>query len=227
MIDDDFQMTKNNFLKQMELSDQQRDKLQKQTTDPSSSQEWFENRKNTLTASMFGKVCKRKENISCAPLVKAIVKPQKFSNVPSITYGRDNEQTALTQLSLQENVTIARCGLYIHKTLQYLGASPDGIYKDKDGKTVLIEVKCPFSAKNMRSEEAIKAKKKFWKCNTRKNTIVIDKNHDYYFQIQGQINITEVDMCLFAVWTGEEYSMKVDYIKRDYVLARQNGRPIV
>lgn len=216
MTDEDFQMTKDEFLKQMELSDQQRDELQKQTIDQSSSQEWLENRKNRLTASMFGKICKRKENISCAPLVKAIVKPQKLSNIPSITYGRDNEQTALTQLSLQENVTIARCGLFIHKTLQYLGASPDGIYKDKDGKTGLVEVKCPFSAKNMQAEEAIKTKKiKFWKFNTRNNTIVIDKNHDYYFQIQGQLNITEMDICLFAVWTGEEYSMKVDYIKRD------------
>lgn len=216
MTEEDFQMTKDEFLKQIELSDQQREELQRQTINQSSSQEWLENRKNRLTASIFGKICKRKQNISCAPLVKAIVKPQNLSNVPSITYGRDNEHIALTQLSLQENVTIARCGLYIHKTLQYLGASPDGIYKDKDGKTGLVEVKCPFTAKNMQAEEAIKAKKKkFWKYNTRKNAFIIDKNHDYYFQIQGQLNITEMNMCLFAVWTGEEYLMKVEYIERD------------
>ncbi|CAK1598853.1 unnamed protein product [Parnassius mnemosyne] len=216
MTEEDFQMSKSEFLKQIGLSDQQRDDLQIHTIDQSSSQEWLENRKNRLTASIFGKICKRKENISCAPLVRSIVKPQIISNVPSIKYGKANEQTALAQLSRQESITITRCGLYIDKTLQFLGASPDGSYKNKEGKTGLVEIKCPFSAKNMQSDEAVKAKKiKFWKYNAKNNTFSVDKNHDYYFQIQSQLNITEIDMCLFSIWTGEEHSMKIEYVKRD------------
>ncbi|CAG4957937.1 unnamed protein product [Parnassius apollo] len=61
MTEEDFQMSKSEFLKQMELSDQQRDDLQIHTIDQSSSQEWLENRKNRLTASIFGDSTKLRE----------------------------------------------------------------------------------------------------------------------------------------------------------------------
>lgn len=73
-----------------------------------------------------------------------------------------------------------KCGLFVHKEHYFLGASPDGLHGDR-----IIEIKCPYSARNMTAEEAI-AKKKitFWKVDGTINT-----NHDWFYQIQGQLHI--------------------------------------
>lgn len=34
-----------------------------------------------------------------------------------------------------------------------------------------------------------------------KGETTINRKHDYYFQIQGQLEVTDRNYCLFAVWT--------------------------
>lgn len=218
MSEEVFEITKQNFLRELEITEEERDAIQKNTIQQNNSPDWIEQRKKRLTASFFGKICKRKKDISCTPLVKSIVRPKDLSNVLSIAYGKQNEEKALSQIAHQEKIKIERCGLYIHKTSCFLGATPDGIYEDEEGRTGIIEVKCPFAAKDMNPEDAIKEKKrKFWKYDSKKNLFKIDMNHDYYYQIQGQLNITEQNICIFAVWTSEQQPMKVEYIKRDKI----------
>lgn len=31
--------------------------------------------------------------------------------------------------------------------------------------------------------------------------LILKKNHSYYFQIQGQLHITQRNLCYFVVWT--------------------------
>ncbi|KAH9627661.1 hypothetical protein HF086_016394 [Spodoptera exigua] len=63
-----------------------------------------------LTASNFGVVIKRRENSSKAKLVKNILYKCNLSKVTAIAHGVENEQLAIKQLSIQENVTINPCG---------------------------------------------------------------------------------------------------------------------
>lgn len=193
------------------LKEQVKDKnsIERETVLQAESALWLELRRCLLTASNFAKVCKRRSNISSAPLVKAMLYSYSLDNVPAIHHGKSNEIVALEQLAKQENVQIKKCGLHIDKTHYFLGATPDGVY---DGG--IIEIKCPKTAYGMTSEEAISRKKlQMWKMEG--NNIVLNKKCDWYFQVQGQLHITQATKCMFAVWTGSEYELRVELIQRD------------
>lgn len=85
--------------------------------------------------------------------------------------------------------------------------------ENQDG---IIEMKCPFSARGLDPDEAIKSKKiTFWKYDLRTQTIAINKKHPYYYQVQGQLNITQKSFCIFAVWTGKMHNLKTERIEID------------
>ena len=43
----------------------------------------------------------------------------------------------------------------------------------------------------------------------------INKNHSWYYQIQGQLRITNRKKCILAVWTSESEPLKLENITRD------------
>lgn len=57
--------------------------------------EWRQERKLRLTASVFGKVCKR-GLIKCGPLVKNLVTEKNLDHVRSINHGRNHEHAPKT-----------------------------------------------------------------------------------------------------------------------------------
>jgi len=96
----------------------------------------------------------------------------------------------------QYSKKIEPAGLFIHRTLYYLAASPDGLI----GKDSIIEIKCPQSIKEYTPEEAVHNKKlKYLIFNNGK--LILKKNNCYYYQVQGQLNITQRTLCYFVVWT--------------------------
>lgn len=95
--------------------------------------------------------------------------------------------------------------------MQSVGATPDGIV----GNNTIVEVKCPSSAFNVAPDAAILAGKiSFWKPNG-DGGFSINRKHSWFYQVQGQLNVTGLDTCIFGVWTGDEFNMKVEIIKRD------------
>lgn len=59
-----------------------------------------------------------------------------------------------------------------------------------------------------------KKKVNFWIKNKEGN-LMINKNHNWFYQIQGQLHITNRKQCLFAVWSGENERLKTEIIKKD------------
>lgn len=167
---------------------------------------WLELRRCLVTASSFGKVCKRRQNISSAPLVKCHLYSYSLDNITSIKHGKDNEAIAIWQLEEQEHISTHKCGLFIDEDFFFLGASPDGIFEHG-----IIEIKCPISAFGMNAEDALKQKKnKFWNSNG-----TVNRRHEWFYQVQGQLHITKKNLCLLAVWTGKEFPLKIEKITRD------------
>ncbi|CAF4946370.1 unnamed protein product [Pieris macdunnoughi] len=198
-----YDIAKSLFLSNLKELVENRHAVERDTVLQAESALWLELRRCLLTASSFSMICKRRPNISSAPLVKSIVYSYSLDKVPAIEYGKSN---AIDQLQQQENIVVEKCGLFIDKEHYFLGASPDGLYNQG-----IIEIKCPYSARNMDAEEAIRQSKiKFWKLDGTVNT-----NHDWYYQIQGQLHISEKKLCLFAVWTGQQFPLKVEVISRD------------
>lgn len=209
MDDVSFNAAKQQFLNDLKCSTPERRRIERETILQSENGEWLERRRNLLTASWFGKVCKRR-SISCAPLVKSLLYGRSLQFVDSIKYGKINEPIAIQQLCEQESITIEQSGLFIDPEQCFLGATPDGLY----GNNTIIEIKCPSSAKGMTVHDAIVKKKiTFWKLFEKKYRV--NQNHDWYFQVQGQLHISNKRSCILAVWTGSNFPLKVEYILRD------------
>ena len=99
------------------------------------------------------------------------------------------------QAKWHKNFTVKNSGLCINSKFHYLGASPDGITNcDCHGKG-LLETKCPFNFKT-----GLKNYNKSKNCPILHNNIM-DTKHEYYFQAQLQMLVTETNHCDFFVWT--------------------------
>ena len=95
--------------------------------------QWFEERKVRLTASVFGKVMNRRQNVYPTSLIKCIVdkKYRKNRNVPaSLKWGINNESVAISEYEKCEDLCgkkVEDCGFVVFPSCPWLGCSPDGI----------------------------------------------------------------------------------------------------
>lgn len=155
-----FELAKKTFLENLQKTEEERNRINKQTVLQSECGEWLELRRNLLTASNFGKVIKRRKTHSCRNIVKNMLYGTSIGHVSSVQHGRQHEAVALEQLSKLNNIQIRKCGLYIDETLPFLGATPDGITDD-----MVVEVKCPIAPFKLKSIDAAIDQKKvhFWK----------------------------------------------------------------
>lgn len=111
-------------------------------------------------------------------------------------YGIQNEPLAKDHLATKLGTKIIPCGIFIDKKLPYLAASPDGLVKNDS----LVEIKCPVSIKDYTPDEAFNNKK--LKCMVnRDGNLRLKSSHAYYYQIQGQLHITDRKFCYFCIWT--------------------------
>lgn len=75
-----------------------------------------------------------------------------------------------------------------------LGASPDGVL---DSATT-IEIKCPYKWRNANFKVAAKEKQFFLEDTD--SGLQLRKNHNYYHQIQGQLYLSNRQLCYLIVW---------------------------
>ncbi|CAH2088999.1 unnamed protein product [Euphydryas editha] len=115
MLKDEYEVAKNNFLQNLQEQVNNREEMERDTILQAESALWLELRRCLLTASLFGKVCKRRKNISSAPLVKNHLYSYSLDHISSIRHGKTNEAIAISQLENQEHIKIRKCGLFIDK----------------------------------------------------------------------------------------------------------------
>lgn len=219
MTPDVFQLEKENLFKSLEKTDEERKEIQRATLLQAGSGEWLERRRKMLTASKFGRICRRRITTSCKNLVKNIMYSPNVLNVPALAYGRKNEPIALQQLEKQEHITVQLCGLFIDNNLQFLGATPDGLV----GEDGLVEVKCPSSAAGVDLDKAVlEGKVRYLTYSSDSSKVMsLKTTHEYYYQIQGQLHITNRNFCLLAIWTSKEHPVKCIKIHRDDIFWKE------
>ncbi|KAI4454827.1 exonuclease phage-type/recb c-terminal domain-containing protein [Holotrichia oblita] len=160
---------------------------------------WKELRKSYLTASNFGQVIKRKADTHCHNLVKKLLYTSKEILSPAILFGRTHEQVAIDKYESSTDTEVRRCGFFIDEDNPFLGASPDGLV----GNNGLIEVKCLYSVNKLMENH-----KKNVCYNIRDSQIQLKRNHNYYYQIQGQLNITKKEFCDFIIFTKDDFHVE-------------------
>lgn len=153
------------------------------------SEQWYEMRRNLITASDFAQALGQGKFGSQADIFKKKVRPEdesvaSFSN-PFFQWGNMFEPVANDVYSMLHNdVVIHEFGLLPHPTKSFFGASPDGITE----YGVMVEIKCPPK---------------------RKIEVGAQVPLQYYYQIQGQLEVCGLKECdyfesqfiLYKTWT--------------------------
>lgn len=183
--------------------------IERNTQSQSECDLWHEIREIMLTASNFGTVCRA---LKLKGHTKTIVHNQNIFT-KAVEHGKVNEDVARKQLEVQMHLKIDKSGIHIDAIESWLAASPDGLIND-DG---ILEIKCPYSAFGSTVLDGInKGAIKYLHTNSEKTVITgLKKNHPYYYQVQGQLHITQRKYCLFAVWTSSTEELYVENIERD------------
>lgn len=140
-------------------------------------------------------------------LIKSICYPfdNKFES-DATKWGHKHEDNAIQSLICKfeedghENVVVEQCGLFVSEDQPFIAATPDGIIScDCCGKQ-LVEVKCPFSIK----DEKLYENENFYLKKDHDGEFRLDREHEYFFQVQTQMGVTQIESCLFVVWTTQD-----------------------
>ena len=163
---------------------------------------WKQQRTFRLTSSNFGQICKATARMDRTHLAESMVSPKAFSG-RAVQHGLQYESVAVKQFEKQYMPTV-ECGMFVCEDVAWLAASPDRVISDE----AILEVKCPFSAKN----KAITSTTVPYLKDSYGN-LKLDTKHNYYYQIQGQLLCSDRNKCYFCVYTCKD--MQVIEIERD------------
>ena len=191
-------------------------KIEEETKMQSDSALWYCHRRLRITASNFGKVSKRRPTTPVANLVKTLLYSRRVET-KALRWGNTHEDDARRayQQSLlvsDNSAAVSSSGLVIDTTEPCLACSPDGMVHlpgspDSYG---IVELKCPYTAaeKGLTPHEAATSLKTFFCKLTNDRSLQLKRNHEYYFQVQGQLGITRRPWCDFVVWTPKGMSVE-------------------
>lgn len=126
----------------------------------------------------------------------------KVHNIFSVfRWGTEHESTVVEEFtkmmeSHHTNLTVRRGGLVINPQYPWLGASPDGILTCEMG---VLEVKAPSSLQNSTLMEKSKEDSTFCLQEV-EGKLSLRRDHQYFYQVQTKIHLTQASYCDFAVW---------------------------
>ena len=174
------------------------------TRKQSASLEWFDHRVGRITASTAYEVLHTSQDQPSSSLLKRLCSSEhkKVSTAP-LEWGRTNEDTAHSDYSRQQKeghteFSSTAAGLVVNPKYPYLGATPDGwVGCDCCGRGI-VEIKCPYTYRSMHPD-AINDSTFYLQRFS--DQLKLDPKHKYYYQVQMQLALCEVNYCDFVVWT--------------------------
>ena len=154
-----------------------------------------------MTASQFGQVFKPKRDVN-KKFLTSLCSPEDFFS-EAVTYGKRHKKDAKEAYVAQnQGLHIHSCGLIVNPEFSFLGATPDAKVCS-EGKTGIIEIKCPYSARDMTVAEAARLIPQFYLVEAG-GYLRLRKDHQNFYQVQGQLMVTGAPFCDFVVYTSKD-----------------------
>ena len=191
---------------QLVVTDQEAKEVEAATREQAQCKLWFVQRAGRVTASNMYDVCKASTQQPSASLIKRICYPDAFSFTSLATeWGRTHEKAARALYcnvagKEHEKFSLANSGLVISRTYPYIGASPDGLVSCSCCGHGVVEIKCPFSHRGQ-SVVSAATDDKFCLHVDDQGKLELKRGHRYYYQVQAQMFICDVEYCDFVVCT--------------------------
>ena len=159
------------------------------------SKEWYEIREGLLTASSLADALGKGHFTTRDQLLinKTSDKKPEFKINPIMEWGVKYEQVATVFYEQMFGVDIVEFGLIPHPELSVFGASPDGICDITSPKEYIgrmLEIKCPP-----------------------KRQFTHEVPLHYWMQMQGQLEVCDLEECDFLQVKIEEYNSFREYVK--------------
>ena len=170
--------------KSMNVTLEQRSRIEKETRSQSKSFQWFAVRTRRITGSTCGKILNQIKKTD--PLLKSILYPKRLDPLPlPMKWGIENECHACEEYTQYmktngHNLETRKCGFIVHPTMGWLGASPDAFVTDNSEpvfRNGIAEFKCPFSKKDVSPVDAC-TDQRFY-CSLDDNKMHLKRNHIY------------------------------------------------
>ena len=156
--------------------------------------EWYEFRNNRLTASDLYHITSQNKSKIIDIVKKKCGVEKNYTPGAAILHGVKFEDVAIHIYEQRENVTITEFGCLPHPNIPFFGASPDGICsfssKNKNYTGRMLEIKCPKS---------------------RNITGIIPPV--YFAQVQGQLEVCDLEYCDFLECQIREYNSKKEFFE--------------
>ena len=118
---------------------------------------------------------------------------------PALKWGSTHEEIAIKLYEEKSGHTVHQCGFFVCDMYPFLGASPDGIIIGEGDEFGIVEVKCPFVHHNTTISKA--CDDKIFHLMKTENDMKLCLDHDYHYQITGQLAITKAAYCDLVTWT--------------------------
>ena len=179
------------------------------TRTQSLSKIWMLHRAGRITASISHQVSRMNiEKPSKSLLSKVLQYEVKSSCSNKYTrYGRQHESDArelytCIALKLHKDLSVVETGLHVTARMPFLGASPDGLVSCKCHPKRILEIKCPYKYQHGF---------RHWKEDRDfpiTNELNMKRNHKYYFQMQLQMymcDVQEGDFFMYTPANKEDY----------------------
>ncbi|KAL5022014.1 hypothetical protein ScPMuIL_001169 [Solemya velum] len=134
----EFKRLFNNIFEKLSISEEECNLIEKLTQGQSNNSVWHDARKERITSSQFGSVCKLRPDTQPDCTLRSVLGYKPFHSIFT-KWGIKHEAAARKQYEKKQNVTVVQSGLIINREFPYLGTSPDGLI----GKEGVLEIKCP------------------------------------------------------------------------------------
>ena len=165
----------------MVLSVEQQEAIRQATVGQRTNTNWHIMRRGRLTASSYGAVV-RAMHVTPS-LLKLVLRSQSLDGVFSVKWSTDNEEEGIkafkmaTGMDVQEGFCSRGLGFWV-------------------GTTAVLEVKCPYGARDLTIEETVKLKDSYMKEG---GFYCLCEDNPSWHQVQRQLHITGRDICFFVV----------------------------